>query len=490
MEIYFSDFFQISPKVLEEYGAFNISLINDLPLFIDPFLLFNSKKQQYQELHDEIIRYVRFLKNKSTNINLDTDLIKSWYFFPEVKQSWLGFSRVGNNGLGLRNDFAEALHRNLHTLFFDFGKEKITQGSHLEKLCLIKDGIGRDKISDFTTNLIKEHLLVFTQGFASKYIQPNLRKRVAVNKVRFNYSTESWENDYFELPYYANNYVILTPKDLLTKDDVWINRSDLYGKFDSIPDAIPDAQLRAQVNNYFRLMIPDEPKPEHIQAAVSATINKFPILLDYYIKTKEENGDSAISISNEKVAQAQHQYIDQIKELADILQRASGFYKTKGRTYREVLDRVKFLKDVIENKDGYRLFYVQGKPIQRENDLQILYRLTWFASDLDVNREVNNGRGPVDFKISMGNKDATLVEFKLASNSQLAKNLANQVKIYERASDTQTSVKVILYFTAEQLTKVKSILEDLQLSDDPNIFLIDARNDNKPSASKAQKTIY
>ncbi len=40
-EIYFTDFFKVTPEVLEEYGAFNISLINDLPLFIDPFLLFN-----------------------------------------------------------------------------------------------------------------------------------------------------------------------------------------------------------------------------------------------------------------------------------------------------------------------------------------------------------------------------------------------------------------------------------------------------------------
>ena len=28
-----------------------------------------------------------------------------------------------------------------------------------------------------------------------------------------------------------------------------------------------------------------------------------------------------------------------------------------------------------------------------------MYRLVWYATDFDVNREVNNGRGPVDFKI-------------------------------------------------------------------------------------------
>jgi len=47
--VYFTDFFRIEKKVLDDYGAFNISLINDLPLFIDPFLLFGSKKDDYQK---------------------------------------------------------------------------------------------------------------------------------------------------------------------------------------------------------------------------------------------------------------------------------------------------------------------------------------------------------------------------------------------------------------------------------------------------------
>lgn len=81
--------------------------------------------------------------------------------------------------------------------------------------------------------------------------------------------------------------------------------------------------------------------------------------------------------------------------------------------------------------DGYRLFYLNGKPIKKENDLQIMYRLVWFASEYDVNREVNNGRGPADFKISIGSKDSTIVEFKLASNSKIRKNLENQVEIYK-----------------------------------------------------------
>ena len=164
---------------------------------------------------------------------------------------------------------------------------------------------------------------------------------------------------------------------------------------------------------------------------------------------------------------------------------ATNFYKIGGDMYEEAMERVLFLKDIIENKDGYRVFYLKGHPIEREEDLQILYRLTWRGTPSDVNREVNNGRGPVDYKVSRGGADKTLVEFKLATNSQLKRNLANQVAIYEKANDTKKSIKVILYFTRADLNRVQKILRELKLTDDPNIVLIDARRDNKPSASKA-----
>ena len=42
VNIYFSDFFAVDKGILEQEGIFDISLINDLPVFIDPFLIFNS----------------------------------------------------------------------------------------------------------------------------------------------------------------------------------------------------------------------------------------------------------------------------------------------------------------------------------------------------------------------------------------------------------------------------------------------------------------
>ena len=64
LKIYFSDFFDVDEDIIESYGAVNISLINDMPLFVDPFLLFNSEKPEYQQIHAEIIRYLLFCNSR------------------------------------------------------------------------------------------------------------------------------------------------------------------------------------------------------------------------------------------------------------------------------------------------------------------------------------------------------------------------------------------------------------------------------------------
>lgn len=122
LKIYFSDIYGIPTQKIKDYGAFNISLINDLPLFVDPFLLFNSEKNEYNSLHIEIIKYMVFLKRKSS-LNVSPGLIKAWYHFPEVKENWFGFSKVGNDGRGLGKKFAQALKINLTSIFSDFGEE-------------------------------------------------------------------------------------------------------------------------------------------------------------------------------------------------------------------------------------------------------------------------------------------------------------------------------------------------------------------------------
>jgi hypothetical protein len=484
MELHFSQQFGVEYETLQEYGAFDISVVSDLPLFIDPFLLFNSEKDEYQELHASILKYLIYLRDKAAP-DLDPALIANLYQFKEVKQNWLGFTVLGNGGSGLGPSFARALHASLGSILSNFGQEEVTTDSHLEKLCLIQGGVGKDNISDFTTNLIKDYLCEYTETFAKAHLRPEQCQDVGVSRARFNYDTESWETRHYLLPVLGGDFVLLTPADMLTRDETWINHGDMISQFDRLPEAIPDDQLRAQINQYFRSRLVPTPTAKERAAAAQQTILQFPQLIDYYIKRKEDEGDRAESVSARRVAETDDVFVQQLQRLLTDLEQRTDFYSQPSSSYDEALARVHYFKQYVENQDGYRLINKGGEPFSNEKDVQLFFGLVWYRSEFDVNREVNNGRGPVDYKVSRGSIDKSLIEFKLASNTSLKRNLEKQLPIYEAANQTRTSVTVIICYKESHQIRVGKILRELKLQNEASIVLIDARSDNKPSGSKA-----
>ena len=314
-------------------------------------------------------------------------------------------------------------------------------------------------------------------------------KEFSVGRVCFNWETTSWKAQKYYLPCYADDYVLLTPKAMLTRDDTFINRIDMIRNLQEIAPAISDDALRFELEIYFREVLYKK-KKELSQTEkndiATRLIKQHPELIDYYMKYKEDNEAEATSISKEKVEEVETLFNDQISQLVSLLNEKTEFYHRIPDAHDEAKLRVGYLKHVIEEQDGYKLFYAKGKPIKREADLQVIYRLVWYGSDLDVNREVNNGRGPVDYKISYGKKNSTLVEFKLASNSKLKQNLAKQVEVYKAASETERAIKVIMFFSEKEYEKICAILNELELVSCEDIILIDARDDNKESASNVK----
>lgn len=484
--VFFSDRFNVHPDVMAEYGAFDISVVSDLPVFIDPFLLFNSDEPEYVALHDQILEYLRFLRDQAGH-QLTPGLIKSWYTFSEVKQNWLGFTVGGNAGRGLGPAFARSLHSALGDILSNFGNETITSSSHLEKLALIQPGVGRDAISDFTTNLIKHFLLRYTETFAAAHLSPDHVRKISVPRAAFNYGTRTWMTRTYALPWTAGDFVILTPTALLTKDDTWINRNDMIGSFDALPDVVDDDQLRAEVSQYLGQQLSSRPSSREIADARARTILHFPELIDCYIRLKEDTGDKAVATSRAKVEETQRLLRDQVQAAAVDLSAKTNLFAKPWTSFEEAMAAVRTFQHYVEHQDGWRVINGgNGRPLASETEVQGFFGLLLQPSRFDVNREPNNGRGPVDFKISMG-LDSTLIEFKLAKSSSLERNLAKQIDVYEAANRTKSSVAVVICYTAADQAKVQRVVTKLGL-DKPDarpLVVIDARADNKPSASKA-----
>lgn len=66
-------------------------------------------------------------------------------------------------------------------------------------------------ISDLTTNLIKGYFLDYTEKFALKYVAEDKRNNFPVDKVKFNYNTESF------IFYFSHDEYIKTKKVLEEK---------------------------------------------------------------------------------------------------------------------------------------------------------------------------------------------------------------------------------------------------------------------------------
>jgi len=480
IRLLFSEYFEIDESILDSYGALNICIDADLPLFIDPFLLFSSDKEEYQQLHDQIVNHLIKLKELAvTGPAPDRHLFQ----FPEIKQNWLGLCKWGNSGRGLGPKFARNLIKAFNGFYANFGSETISTSSHIEKLTLVGAGIGRDFISDFTTNIMFEYLLRYTETFALTHLKEHQRKEFSI-RCKFDERLMAWTPKTFTLPYFYledGDFILLTPLDILTKDDAFICHNDMTSQFKRITSALENESLREAINTYFRKMIPRQPKQEDFERAVNATIQKFPEILDYYIRYKEENRESAATVSSEKVEKIRKELIETLAEFCRTVSNSSDFYSVKPDGYEAALQRAKYLKTVIEDNDGYRIFYKDGKAIASEDTIQRIFRLTWFASPFDVNSEVNNGRGPADYKISYGERDSTIVEFKLASSTSLERNLAHQTEIYKKASKSINDIKVILCYTDAEIRKVDRILKRMGQFGAENIVIIDATK--KTSAS-------
>lgn len=483
-KLLFSDYFDIEESVLTNYGALNICLSSDLPLFIDPFLLFASEKDEYKALHKHVVGHLLFLKEYATENDIQ-DLDLRLFEFPEIKQNWLGLAQYGNGGKGLGSRFARNVIRAFNGFYSSFGEEEITDETHIEKLTLLNSGVGKDFISDFTTNLIFEYLLEYTEKFAVNYLKESQVTEFSI-RCKFKKETKIWYPRTFKLPYFFRetdgDFILLTPLDILTVDDAIINNNDFYSNFKNVTRSIGNYSLRTAINDYFRGHLPKRPKKKDKIEAFIRTVEKYPELVDLYIRLKEDSKKTAGAVALTKIEEIREQLIDALTPLCNLLNERSEFYEVRPNSYDEALKRALYLKDVIEKNDGYRIFYDGSTPIAKEDTVQRIFRLTWYASPYDVNSEVNNGRGPADYKVSFGSGDSTIVEFKLAKSSSLQRNLENQTDIYKAASKSSSDISVVLCYTKAEIQKVNRILKLIGKEGHENIVVIDATP--KISASK------
>ncbi|MCY7907949.1 hypothetical protein [Bacillus inaquosorum] len=187
----------------------DIDIEEDLPLFLDPYFLSLRSDSWSVDAHRTIQSFFHYVLDlyragrkqeaKALFVNLS-----------EPNETCLGVSTSNPRGRGVGTDEAAEIFNNLAS------SEVIEQGllSHLEDMIIFIENVGKDKISDLTTNVIRKHLIEYTQS-QCKLHGIELTKSVPTGFF-WDASLRKWDNIYSEMLIIEGRKILLVPKSIVT----------------------------------------------------------------------------------------------------------------------------------------------------------------------------------------------------------------------------------------------------------------------------------
>ncbi|MGG5812394.1 hypothetical protein [Falsiroseomonas sp. CW058] len=193
----------------------------DIPLYVDPFLLWRSPSQQDNALHTSLINsfnHQNWLMRKGKQEDATRNLIIA----SECDEVGLGVSAKGR-GKRIGENAAEAILK----LFLQIPEYGQFGFNHFEEIQLFVDGISKDRVSDIACNFLKSFLIDYT-------VEQCLKLRIPLSKVRLetlhDYRQQKFLSDVeVELPVNPENGapILLVPKRWL-RHVPWINFEDYF----------------------------------------------------------------------------------------------------------------------------------------------------------------------------------------------------------------------------------------------------------------------
>lgn len=196
----------------------------DIPLYVDPFLLWSSPSQQDQALHTIIINSFNQL-NYLIKKNKVDEAIEILVNISECSEVGLGVAKTRK---GVRMGTKQA--KEILDLFSDISEYSQFGFSHFEVIQLYVAGISKDRVSDIACNYVKSFLIDYTMEQCETHAIP--LEGVILNNL-YNYRTNKIDlNVKQRLPVNPTTKepIIFTPKRWL-KFNPWINYENYFEKY-------------------------------------------------------------------------------------------------------------------------------------------------------------------------------------------------------------------------------------------------------------------
>jgi hypothetical protein len=205
----------------QEEADFAIPFLDDdIPLYVDPFLLWKSPSMQDQALHTALVSSFNHFGYLAKN-GKENEAVEALVRISECQEAGLG-SAHDKHGKRIGEGTAKAIL----ALFNSIPQVKQGGFEHIEEIQLFVDQIGKDRVSDLTCSLTKSFLIDFTIDQCTKRGIPT--KEVTLDGV-FNYATKAFKSEKLPLPVNpaTNSPLLLVPKRWL-RFSPWINYDDYF----------------------------------------------------------------------------------------------------------------------------------------------------------------------------------------------------------------------------------------------------------------------
>jgi len=435
----------IPSDVIAAIGAIDVTLNCDTNLFIDPLLLAEASDPTFRACataayEGRFHQLIELLAASRAPDDIAWRAARKRLSFHEVPYTHLGYSS-GTGGSG----FGEGLAGNLLATAKQVVDLGVENANLFIALALFEDGVGADRISDMTTNIILDCLADFTAS--------------ACNHLAIGMKPFKLNGSVYELPpnpLKESEPILLVPKDIVRDLPI---ASD-WGSVGSAARETEDLRERvnAQIGEIWSAKTRKD--KEAVRSNAMRSRESFETLLEVL----RNAADAPYDLSSDRRGEIYPANIR--REIAKQQPLDLLSYSGKKLGLDEIDQIVEAIitqfKRLIEDRGLWKeLWDDKQKNARLEKAMQRLFYAVALsyceANDLDISPESDGGAGPVDFKVSAGASAKVLLELKRSSNPKLVEGYTKQLDAYRKAEGAIRAHYVIIDIGGLTTAKVKGL---------------------------------
>jgi hypothetical protein len=297
---------------------------------------------------------------------------------------------------------------------------------HFEELGVLVEGIDKDRISDLTCNLLKPEFIEYTQHIC--HSQGIEMRMVELQHSQFDSGRRRWVSAEHLLPVDAKlKPIVLVPKRFLRELPTlngwdWVDEASIR---DDLNIEISSKLRKADIVRLAR-QNPQALREWIRSRAASAVPDPYDVLHDPKLLIKWQRA------AREALAAEPFVGFPAVGSESDLI----SFVQFAIEKFRHW----------AEDKGGWRVFWQDASYQEAipEPSMQLLFLAVVDSycemAKIRVDREIETGRGPVDFTFSGDRRMRVIVEMKKLTSGKFWHGLSTQTPIYMRGNDVQSAI--------------------------------------------------